>query len=632
MKKIITLCLLALSFVSCTKKNSHPDYYGTVIPQHPADEMWTDAGGEPQYMDPAQVADSVSQALTDAMFVRLTEIHPTSQTPVPDLALKWDLSEDGREYTFFLRKDAKWSDGKPITAHDVEYSWKRLLNPKTVSTYSQLADIIQNGRAFREISITVDGFKNFDAAETKLIESKLPEEFKGTEITSDPSMGKYFLYVQSEDADAKKDLRTKLIQLINGGVLGSTITAAVTTDDVVQVKALDDERLWVRLGSPAPYFVGMISYMVFAPVPKHIIEQFEAKGHPEQWTRAENIVVSGAFKLVEEEFKQYKIYQKNPLFYDADKVRLNKVKAIMIENAQPTMNAYKVGQHDWSSSESYPTEYVDEVRKYKDVWFAPKTAVYYYQLNTQVKPLDDKRVRQALAISINRQAIVDNILKLGQVPSRDILMDGLGGYKSINSEQLNVEKAKKLLADAGYPNGEGFPKVLVKFNTLEGHRKIATAIQEMWKKNLNINVEIANMEWRTLIEDQNAGNFQLMRMAWVADYMDPHTFMSIFLSNSTNNHTHWGNAKYDELIAQSDFERDHEKRMQLFQEAEKILADEQPIIPIYWYAGTKQVKPYVKGIWPSLQDKYNWKYMWIDDRWYDGVPENPDAVDNTPWK
>ncbi|MCB0272056.1 MAG: peptide ABC transporter substrate-binding protein [Bdellovibrionales bacterium] len=631
MKKILPLLLLSLT-IACTKKDTHPDYYGTVIPKHPADEMWTDAGGEPQYMDPAQVSDSVSQALTDAMFVRLTEVHPITQKPIGDFATSWDLSQDGREYTFHLREDAKWSDGKPMTAHDVEYSWKRLLNPKTVSTYSQMADIIQNGRAFREGSVTVTGLKNFDAAESKMIQDKLPAQLKDVEITSDARTKNYFLFVKDEDAQAKKDKKDQLIEEINKGILGSDIKAEPTTANVVQVQAKDDYTLWVQLVSPAPYFVGMISYMVFAPVPKHVIEKFEAQGRPELWTRAENIVVSGAFKLVEEEFKQYKIYQKNPLYFHADKVRLNKVKAIMIENAQPTMNAYKVGQHDWSSSESYPSEYVDEMRKYKDTWFYPKTAVYYYQFNVERKPLNDKRVRQALSLAVDRKSIVDNILKLGQIPSRDLVMEGLGGYKSIQSEVYNPAKAKQLLSEAGYPNGKDFPKILVKFNTLEGHRKIAEAVQEMWKNNLNIHVEITNMEWRTLIEDQNVHNFDIMRMAWVADYLDPHTFLSVFLSHSTNNHTGWKNAKFDELMDQSDYMRDPEARLSLFQEAEHILADEQPIMPIYWYSGTKQVKPYVKGIFPSLQDKYNWKYMWIDERWYKGVPENPDAVPNVPWE
>jgi len=616
---------LLFAIIGCTKKNaSHPDYFGTVIPKHPVDELWTSAGGEPRTMDPAQVSDSVSQALTDAMFVRLTEIHPVSQKPVGDLAVKWDVSEDGREFTFFLRKDAKWSDGQKLTARDVAYSWKRLLNPKTTSSYSQMGDIIQNGRAYRELSIQVEGFSSVGEAIKKV--------GSDVEVVEDPQTKKHFLFVQSEDAEQKQSLRDKLIDRINKGDLGANLKATITGPDAVQVKALDDERLWVRLDRPAPYFLSMISYMVFAPVPKHVIEKFEAAGTPDKWTRADNIVVSSAFKVVKEEFKQYKVYEKNPLFYDADKVRLNKVKVTLIENAQPAMNAYKVGQHDWTSSESYPSEYADEMRKYKDTWFQPKTAVYYYQLNTAKKPLDNKLVRQALALSIDRKAIVDNIGKLGQIPSRDLLMEGLGGYKSIQTEHYNIEKAKGLLKQAGFPDGKGFPKMTIKFNTLEGHRKMATAVQEMWKQNLNIHVEISNMEWSSLIEDQRVHNFQIMRMGWIADYLDPHTFMSVFLSSSKNNHTNWKSPAFDKLIEETDYEKNQAKRLALFQKAERIIADEQPIIPIYWYSGTKLVKPYVKGMWPSLQDKYNWKYMWIDKRWYEGVPENPDAIENKPWK
>ncbi len=630
--QFLAVCSLILLATACTKKDTHPDYFGSVIPKHPADEMWVAAGGEPQYMDPAQVADSVSQALTDSIFVRLTEIHPITQKAVPDYATDWTISEDGREYTFSLRKDAKWSDGVAMTAKDVEYSWKRLLNPSTVSTYSQMADIIQNGRAYRTSALWIDGLTKVDESTAGQIQAALRSTVKDITVEVDPQNNWAFVFIEDEVAASKQQKEQNLIQAIGKNFLGQAVTVKKATSEVVQAKAKDDHTFWVRLKSPAPYFAGMISYMVFAPVPEHAIAKFEAQGKPELWTRAENIVVSGPFKLVEEEFKQYKVYKKNPLYYDADKVRLNKVKVVFIETALPAMNAYKVGQHDWTSSESYPSEFVDEMRKYKDTWFMPKTAVYYYQINTQRKPFDNPKVRQALSLAIDRQSIVDNILKMGQVPTRDLVMQGLGGYESISSELYNPEKAKKLLAEAGYPNGKGFPKFTVKFNTLEGHRKIATAVQEMWRKTLNIPVEITNMEWRTLIEDQNVGNFDIMRMAWVADYMDPHTFLNIFLSDSTNNHSGWGSEEFDRLVHASDFERDEAKRMALFQEAEKIIAEEQPILPIYWYSGTKLVKPYIKGMWPSLQDKYNWKYMWIDERWYDGVPDDPDAVENKPWK
>lgn len=632
MKKISLVCLMVLSFAACTKKNTHPDYFGTIVPQHPADELWTNAGSEPNHVDPNKISDSVSWNLSNGMFVRLTEIHPITQLPVGDFATHWDVSEDGYEYTFYLRKNAKWSDGKPLTARDVEYSWKRLLNPATGSEYAQLADIIDNGREYRTGSIMVSGLAQVDEKAQANVTKKIASSIPKAELTVDTDTKKVFIFIEEKDFDQKQILQNQLMNKINEGLLGPKVTAEITPSSAVHCKALDDHTFKVKLSSPAPYFPGMISYIVFAPLPEHLIEDMKKKGKEDMWVRAENIVVSGPFKVVEEEFKQYKIFRKNPLYYDAKHVRLNKVKAIMIESGQGSMNAYRTGQHDWSSTESYPSEFAEQMEKYKDNNLEDYATVYYYQFNTRRKPLDDKNIRLALSLAVDRQAIVDSILKQGQTPARDLLMEGLGGYKSIRSEIFNPEKAKKLLADAGYPNGEGFPKFVIKFNTLEGHRKIATAVQEMWKKNLNIHVDIANMEWRSLQEDQRVKNFDLMRMAWTADYLDPHTFLSVFLSESANNHTGWGSKAYDELVKASDFEKDTSKRLALFEKAEQIIAEEQPIMPMYWYTRSTLVKPYLKGFWPNLQSHHHWKYMWIDDRWYDGVPENPEGVENKPWK
>ena len=554
MKFLKPIALLALLFFSSCTQKSHPDYFGTVKPNHPADELVINAATEPQYLDPTLVSDSTSRILTSGMFLRLTESDPNGGREIPDLAERWEISKDGREYTFFLRKDAVWSDGQPLTAHDVEYSWKRLMDPKTGSTYNAMADIIENAREYRT--------------------------------------GK--------------------------GAL-----------DAVSLKAKDDHTLWVRLTSPVPYFLGLIEYMVFAPVPKHVIEKFKAEGKLELWTRPQNIVVSGPFILADENFKQNKVYKKNPKYFNADKIRLNKVTAIMIEDYAASVNAFKTGQHDWTAEASIPADQIETLKKYKDFHFDPNLATYFYFLNTERKPLNDPRVRRALSLAIDRKAIVDNVTRQNQTPSRDLVPSSIPGYVSPSSELYNPELAKKLLADAGFPGGKGFPKLTLKFNTSDGHKKIAEAAQAMWKQNLGIHVDIANMEWRSLLEDQNRGNFDMVRYAWVADYMDPHTFLSVMLSESENNKAKWKNKKYDELIFKSDREQNQVKRFALMKEAEKILAEESPIIPFYFYTRAYLKKPYLKGFWPQYQDHHEWKYMWIDDRWYKEVPTT--ELEDKPW-
>ncbi|MEZ4845556.1 MAG: peptide ABC transporter substrate-binding protein [Bdellovibrionota bacterium] len=396
MKFLKPIALLALLVsTSCTQK-THPDYFGTIKPTHPADELVINAATEPQYLDPVKVADSTSRILTSAMFSRLTQSDPNGGGDIPDLAESWEISKDGREYTFFLRKDALWSDGQPLTAHDVEYSWKRLMDPKTGSTYNSMGDVIENAREFRTGKISLDK---------------------------------------------------------------------------VSLKAKDDHTLWVRLTKPVPYFLGLIEYMVFAPVPKHIVEKFKAEGKEDLWVRPENIVVSGAFILVEENFKQYKIYKKNPKYFDADKVRLNTVKAVLIEDYAASVNAFKTGQHDWTAEASIPSDQIESLKKYKDFKFDPMLATYFYFFNTKKKPLDDPRVRLAMSLAIDRKSIVDNVVRQNQKPSRDLVPYGIEDYKEPESEIYNPELAKKLLADAGFPWRQRVSKLTLKFNTSDNHKK-----------------------------------------------------------------------------------------------------------------------------------------------------------------
>jgi len=549
-----SIVILAMIILSACSKGTHPDYFGTIKPTHPVDEIVVNGGSEPQYLDPTLVSDSSSRLMSSGMFVRLVESHPQTGEIIPDLAKSWDVSKDGLEYTFHLR-DAVWSDGKPLTAHDVEYSWKRLANPKTGSTYIQMIDVFENGREVR--------------------------------------MGN-------------------------------------ASPDALSVKAKDDRTLWIKLNSPVPYFLGMIEYMVFAPVPKHVIEKLKEQNKESMWVRPENIVVSGPYKLVEEQFKQYKRYEKNEKYYGAKHVRINKVKVVLIEDYTAAMNAYKTGQIDWSAEGSIPTDMLDQIRKFKDYHHDPMLTIYFYIFNTKRKPFDDVRVRNALSLAIDRKAIVERITKQGQIPLRDLVALGIPNYEGPKSSIYEPEAAKKLMTEAGYPEGKNFPKVTLKFNTSEGHRKIAEAIQEMWRSTLGIQVDIANMEFRMLLEDQNQKNFDIVRFAWVADYMDPHTFLQLGLSESENNKSGWKNKKYDDLMAQADKTTDQKKRFELFAEAEKILAAESPFAPIYSYTRSYMKKPYLRGFWPHFQDRHEWKYMWIDERWNKGVPEKIEVENDEP--
>lgn len=512
-------------------------------------------GSEPQSLDANKMAGEIESNIVANMFVRLVQSHPKTAKILPDLAKSWDISPDHRTYTFHLREDAIWSDGKPILAEDVEYSWKRLLDPATGSVTSSVADVIKNAAAFRT------------------------------------------------------------------GKVGAS---------AVGVKAVDHHTLVVELATPVEYFLELIDYSVFAPLPKHVIEKLKKEGKEDSWTKPENIVVSGPYKLVEDHFKQYKIFEKNPSYYDSSKVKLKRIKAVIIEDYHADLNAYQTGQHDWSCCNSLPTEQLDQIKTKKDFQIEPFYSTYFYMVNTRKKPLDNPKVRKALSLAIDRKSIVENILRAGQKPTRDFVPVGNVGYVGIQSPIYDPVEAKKLLAEAGFPEGKNFPKISVKFNTADVHRKIAEVVQEMWKKTLHVNIELSNVEWSVFLSDQKEGKFQIMRRAWVGDYLDPYSFLSILLSDGSNNKSGWKNQRYDDLLRRSNEVTHRDERFSLFMEAEKIIAEEQPYIPIYFYTRPFLKKPYLRGFWPNLLDRHEWKYMWIDERWKKGIPDPLDIPDE-PW-
>lgn len=547
-------CILFLIHSCNTNKDSN--YEGTIRPLHGPDEVWINIGGEPDYLDPNKIGGAIESNVSNNMFVRLTQINPKTGEAIPDLARSWDISKDRMDYVFHLRQDAQWSDGTPLTAYDVEYSWKRLIDPKTAGAMSSMADVIENAREYRS--------------------------------------GK-----------KKKDQ--------------------------VSVKAIDDHTLKVHLNSPVSYFLSLIENIIFAPLPSHVIEKLKTNGKEDDWIKPENIVVSGPFKLVEDHFKQYKVFEKNPNYYEASQVKLNRVKTFIINGYQADLNSYRTGHHDWSCCTNVPIEEIANLKQKKDFSIAPYFSTSFLMLNVTKKPFDNKLVRQALSLAIDRKSLVENILRAGQIPTRDFVPIGTDDYPGIRSEIYNPELAKKLLASAGFPDGKGFPKFSIKFNSGEIHKYTAEAVQQILKKNLNVEVELLNEEWSVFLQDQKSGNYEIVRRSWIGDYLDPHSFLSVLLSDSTTNRSGWKNKEYDQLIAKSNVESEKSKRFEYFKKAEKILADEQPYIPLYFYTLPYLKKPYLKGFWPNLQDRHEWKYMWIDDRWYKGVPENPDILDE-PWQ
>ncbi|MBI3895188.1 MAG: peptide ABC transporter substrate-binding protein, partial [Acidobacteria bacterium] len=216
--------------------------------------------------------------------------------------------------------------------------------------------------------------------------------------------------------------------------------------------------------------------------------------------------------------------------------------------------------------------------------------------------------------AVDRRAITDELLRGGQIPGANFVPADFPGYQSPASTEYDPEKAARLLAQAGYPNGEGFPSLEILFNTLESHRKIAEAIQQMWAKNLNIRVSLRNEEWASYLKSLTNLDYDIARQGWIADYPDPTTFTDLLESTNGNNHTGWKNPEYDRLLAMARQEADPTRRMGLLQRAEATLIEQSPILPLYTYASNWLLKPYVRGFHPNSLDHYPLNEVWVDNR------------------
>ena len=378
----------------------------------------------------------------------------------------------------------------------------------------------------------------------------------------------------------------------------------------VGVKAPDERTLEVRLENPAPFFLQLLAHQSYYPVHRETIEKFGAADERgTKWTRPGNHVGNGPFKLKEWALNRRIVVEKNDHYWDADAVKLNQVVFYPIQNATTEERMFRAGQlHITNNLPVDKTEYYRKERP--DVLkIFPYFSTYYYIFNTLSPPLDDIRVRQALTMSIDRKQITEKITKAGQLPAFNFTPPDTNGYTAKARVTYDAERARTLLAEAGYPGGENFPIIELMYNTSEEHRRIAIAIQQMWKINLNVNVALLNQDWKVYLDKRDSKDYQVARAGWIGDYLDPITFLDLFVSTGGNNDTGWSDKRYDELIAKAATIAEQEKRYALLQEAEAILMTELPVMPIYTYVSKSLVSPDVRGWRPNILDQHPYKYI-----------------------
>ena len=495
-------------------------------------------GSEPKGLDP-HTSEGTSEAnIKRDIFEGLTA-RGKDAAVIPGVAEKWDISADGKTYTFHLR-DTTWSDGTPFTAHDVVYAWQRDVDPATGGKYSFLLYPVKNAKAIAEGDI------------------------------KDP------------------------------GQLGA--------------KATDDHTLVVELEAATPYFLDMLTHVSTYPVPRHIIEK-----HGKNWTRPENIVGNGAFKMTAWQPNAHITLKKSDTYWDKNNVKLDQVIYYPTEDQNTELKRYRAGELDMTYE--IPLDQIKWLREnLKDeLKIGPLLGAYYYGFNLTRPPFkDNPKLREALTLAIDRDIITGKITGTGETPIYGIVPPGIAGYDNYRpvyaglSQQEREEKARQLYAEAGYSKDKPL-KVELLYNTNENHKKIAIAIAAMWKKILGVEVQPVNQEWKVFLNTrQEKTSTEAFRAGWFGDYNDPNTFLELYLSKAGLNDSGYNSAKFDDLLHRASLEQDSGKRAALLKEAEQELIDSYAIAPIYSYVSKRLVKPYVKGYTPNIMDQYPSKHLSIE--------------------
>jgi len=486
---------------------------------------------EPESLDPALVTGVPEHRIVSNLFEGLTTTSPQDLSPQPGMAESWSVSKDGLVYTFKLR-DAKWTDGRPVTASDFVYAWERVLNPKTGAKYAQQLYYLRNG-----------------------------EEYNKGRIADFTQVG---------------------------------------------VRAPDARTLQVRLRCPTAYFLDLTSFYTLYPVPRWTME-----AHGRDWMKPGKIVSNGPFRLAGWVPQKELILEKNPGHWDAAAVKLQRAIFLPTDDVNTAYKQFLAGDSDWVPQ--VPTAQIDGVRSKPEFYVSPYLGTYYFRFNVGKPPVNDLRVRRALSMAVDREALTRYVTKAGEVPASTFVPAGLRGYTNAKGLALDVGGAKKLLAEAGYPDGKGFPKVELLYNTNDLHRVVTQAVQQMWKQSLGIQVDLVNVEWKVYLSRQSQLDYQISRAGWIGDYVDPNTFLDMWISGGGNNQTGWSNTRYDDMISRAACKLVNAgERMRLFQEAEQLLLNEAPVLPLYTYVNKGMLSRKVRGWHPNILDQHPLKYISVE--------------------
>jgi oligopeptide transport system substrate-binding protein len=639
----------------------------------PADLRFVN-GTEPKTLDPQLMTGQPEGRIAEALFEGLTRHDAKTLRPAPGAAESWEVSGDGKRYTFHLRADMRWTDGHPVTAEDFVYSWKRLLEPKLASEYAYIIFPVRHAQALN----TFDGHAEALTGPIRAAASALLTDHSSGLDARD---WQRFLAKNHVHDPLRHEANPKLAELLGrreGGVTRDELAwfrdavagAATSLREGARAArahfgvdeglfAPDPRTLVVELRAPTPYFLEITSFYPTLPSPRWLTE--DPKRH-DDWFLPDHIVSNGPFTLKRWIVNDHIRLERSESYWGRSEVHAGAVEALAIESDTTALNLYLTHEIDWLP-EQYPKDLTEELKHRPDFHATPGMIVYFYRFNTTRPPFDDRRVRMAVNLAVDRKLIVEEVLGLGQIAARTFVPPGMAGYEPPESPiRLDLPRARALLAEAGYPDGKGFPEVGILYNTNQGHKKVAEVITDQLRKNLGIRVNAYNQEWQSFLNTVRTLDYGMARAGWIGDYADPNTFLDMWVTNGGNNQTGWSSPLYDRLIQTaadvSTFIADPEPllgrlaqpedlrpvleaarhagdpadriraqarlRMLLLREAEAILVREElPILPLYFYVVGNLFGPAVRGLYttlafedgktaPNLQDIHPLRDIWVD--------------------
>ncbi len=640
LRKHIIIALLiaacALVSISCNLASGNEEFFGKTTPPEGNILRYVN-GPEPESFDPAISSGQAEARIYMALFEGLVEYDPKSLDAIPAIAERWDTNNDSSEFVFHLRHNARWSNGDPINAHDFIYSLRRALSPEVQSRTANLAYYIKNAQAFNSKSVFVR-----DPQSGKfLLEQDLAEEppttpvslsqkvlganeseytlAEGNSVTPDTPFHQYMHSPARLVLPGSEKARQKMLDAnpkLKAAVAGNELVK-VTGEDV-GIEAVDDYTVRISLAQPAPYFTGLAAYQLFRLVPRKVIEQYGDK-----WTDPANIVTCGPFKM--KSWKPYSevVVERDPMYWDAANVKLDEIRFYVSTDHPTTMNLYKVGAADAVVNHSVPHAWVDVIRPKKDFMDAAEAAITYLLINVTLPPMNDLRVRRAFNMAIDKETYSRS--KRTTKPLSAFTPTGIFvGYPQPQGDRFNPAEARRLLGEAGYPvtqkpDGtyicEKFPadEVKLMFATHSSNKALCEFMQAQWKQNLGITVMLNNLEAKTYMASRGKLEYKGFALGiWGADYMDPATFLNLFLTPSGDNGSGWWDKKYADLLEEANHTADKQNRYELLAKAEKYMLDAQPVIPLETPSVNWVKKPYVKGLYPNPSSLFAWKFVYIE--------------------